>query len=85
MFGFRGGFLGGFFGGFFSGIFLGKIRRKNPPKNPRFSRKLFDQNPLREISALTFGVSFEQAVGLSKTAPYDQNWRTAATKDYNSI
>ena len=40
----------------FSGPFsLGKQARKNspknPPKNPRVSRQLFDQNPLREISA----------------------------------
>ena len=45
-----------FLGGFFRAIFLGKTSRKNPPKNPpnnpRFSRQLFDQNPLREISAL---------------------------------
>ena len=37
--------------------------RKNPPKNPpknlRFSSKLFDQNPLREISAWTQGDSRE--------------------------
>ena len=40
----------------FRAIFLGKTSRKNPPnkttKNPRLSRKLFDQNPLKEISTL---------------------------------
>ena len=58
MFGFGGGFFGGFLCGFFRAISLGKQAEKNPPKNPpknpRFSRQLFDQNPLREISALTF-------------------------------
>ena len=43
---------------FFGPFSLGKQAEKNPPKNPqknpRFSRQLFDQNPLREISALTF-------------------------------
>ena len=33
----------------------------NPPKSPRFSRQLFDQNPLREISALTDGLFLETA------------------------
>ena len=34
----------------------------------------------------SFGVSFEQAAGLSKTASYHQNSRTAATNnDYSSI
>ena len=42
-------------------IFLGRFpwkeeQGKNLPKNPRFSRDLFDQNPLREISALIQGV-----------------------------
>ena len=32
---------------FFLAIFLEKQVGKNPPKNARFSRKLFDQNPLR--------------------------------------
>ena len=41
------------FGLFSSGKQAGKNPPKNPPKNPRFSRRLFDQNPLREISALT--------------------------------
>ena len=54
MFGFRGGFLVDFFGPFSLGKLEGKNPPKNPPKNPRFSRKLFDQNPLREISALMF-------------------------------
>ena len=47
------GFGGGFSRGFFRAIFLGKQEGKNPLKNPRFSKQLFDQNPLREISALT--------------------------------
>ena len=44
-----------FFGGFFGPFSLGKQAEnhplKNPPKNPQFSRQLFDQNPLREMSA----------------------------------
>ena len=31
---------------------------KQAGKNPRFSRQLFDQNPLREISALISELSF---------------------------
>ena len=45
--------FGGFLRGFFGPFSLGKIPPKIPPKNPRFLRQLFDQNPLREISALT--------------------------------
>ena len=41
-----------FFGPFSLGKQAGNNPPKNPPKNPRFSRQLFDQNPLREISAL---------------------------------
>ena len=41
-----------FFGPFSWGKQARKNPPKNPPKNPRFSRQLFDQNPLREISAL---------------------------------
>ena len=37
---------------FFGDFSLGKQAGKNPPKNPKVSRKLFDQNPLRENSAL---------------------------------
>ena len=36
---------------------------KNPPKNPRFSSKLFDQNPLREISALRECIFFGRVGG----------------------
>ena len=50
--GFFGGFFRGFFGPFSSGKQAEKNPPKNPPKNPRLSRQLFDQNPLREISAL---------------------------------
>ena len=46
------GFCGGFFVDFFGQFSLGKQKGKDPPKNPRFSMKLFDQNPLRENSAL---------------------------------
>ena len=48
MLGFGGGFLVDFFV-LFSG---GKQAGKNQPKNPPFSRQLFDQNPLREVTAL---------------------------------
>ena len=38
-----------FLRGFFRAIFLGKQAGKNPPTNPRFSSKLFDQNPVRKF------------------------------------
>ena len=47
-----------FFVDFFGPFSLEKQAGKNPPKNPRFSRELFDQNPLREISALMFWGDF---------------------------
>ena len=45
-------FLVDFFRPFPLGKQAGKNPPKNPPKNPRFSRKLFDQNSLKENSAL---------------------------------
>ena len=45
------------FGPFSLGKQPGKISPKNPPKNPWFSGKLFDQNPLREISSMTIMVA----------------------------
>ena len=53
MFGFRGGAFGGFVRAIFLRKQAGKNTPKNPQKNPRFSRELFDQNPPRDISALT--------------------------------
>ena len=55
MFAFRGGLFVDFFLDFFGPFSLEKRTGKNPPKNPRFSSDLFEQNPLREISALREG------------------------------
>ena len=43
-------FVVDFFGPFSLEERAGKNPPKNPPKNLRFSRDIFDQNPLREIS-----------------------------------
>ena len=62
--------LGWLFCGLFQAIPLGKTRRikstENPPKKPRFSRELFDQNPLRlrETSALI--LYFSNSRGMAK-------------------
>ena len=79
VFGFGGGFFGGFcvhfFGSFSLGKQAGKNLPKNPPKNPRFSRQLFDQNPLRKISALTSGL-FSQNVQTNPLKNITSPWPT---------
>ena len=63
----------------------GKNPPKNPQKNPRFSRELFDQDPLRENSALRYcrlgkteGPPYLRRLGLSRSVT--QNEKKIAQK-----
>ena len=72
----------------FSGHFPRKTSRKeippkNPPENSRFSRDPFDQNPLRDISALTWFLTlFDSFRACCSPDPRRPHWDSLGVKGY---